>query len=88
LQFEPIQWPNQNAHWLFSTAILFGVALYKPSWVLYVLGALIAYAFAKELLWDVHVERSQGYISALIDAGFYILGAIGSTTLLKLTHKV
>lgn len=87
---EPIKWPNQFAHMLFSTSILLGRALWFPknsqATFAVVLG-LLYWALFKELVWDLQVEKSQGIVGALIDAVFYFVGAIGTAAALYFTGK-
>lgn len=82
-----IQWPNQNAHMLFSFGVLVGKALFLPvlfsTW--WVLGFLAAWAVLKEFVWDVHVEKSQGNAGAAVDMGFYLLGLVVTLVVLALT---
>lgn len=88
---EPIKWPNQFAHLLFSTSILLARVVWFPkndlaSFILFL--ALISYAAIKEFVWDVFVEKSQGEGGAAVDYAFYLIGALATELALHLTHKL
>jgi hypothetical protein len=88
---EPIKWPNQFAHLLFSTAVMLGRVVWFPKNLNVTLGlafGLIAYAAIKEFVWDVHFEKSQDNTDAAVDAAFYTLGAVATLFALLFTGKV
>lgn len=82
-------WPNNNAHMLFSYALLVGKALWFPhafsTW--WIVGFLFLWGVVKEFAWDVHVEKSQGYVGAAWDAAFYGIGLTVTSIVLYLSNK-
>ena len=86
-------WPNQNAHMLFSYGVLVGKALWFPAlfstW--WVVAFLVAWALVKEFIWDVLIEKSQWYAptpandGATVDFVFYMVGLVVTSTVLVLT---
>jgi hypothetical protein len=88
---EPIKWPNQFAHMLFSIAVLFGQVIFfphHPKVTLILVLSLVAYAAVKEFWWDVHVEKSQDDEGAGIDAVFYSVAAVTAYIALLTTGKL